>query len=123
MIIGRDPGALTNLIAVGPSPYLGELLSVAGGTNVLTGKAIDYPHISMETVVRLNPDVILDLSRMGDGTQDFQLSRPWLSQKGLAAVQKGMVFGIASEVLVTPGPRAAEGVELLRTELRQAERR
>ena len=62
IMVGRTPGLLTSLIAVGPGPYLGELLEIAGGSNVLTGTAIAYPQISLETVVRLNPDVILDTS-------------------------------------------------------------
>jgi iron complex transport system substrate-binding protein len=117
MVVGRTPGLLTNLIAVGPSTYLGELLQIAGGRNALSEAAIPYPHISMETVVRLNPDVILDLSMMGEsgepGPREEQLRQPWLPHRELAAVQNSMVFGLTSETLVTPGPRVADAVKLI----------
>ena len=43
---------------------------------------VAYPHISLETIVRLNPDVILDASMMGDSADDSaaeaRLRQPWL---------------------------------------------
>jgi iron complex transport system substrate-binding protein len=122
MIVGRDPGQLTNLVAVGPGTYLGELLAIAGGNNAITGINIAYPHISLETVVRLNPDVILDMPIMGDAAVDpasqaSRLPQPWPSHPELNAVRNKMVFGLTSEVLVTPGPRVADGVALIRERL------
>jgi iron complex transport system substrate-binding protein len=122
IVVGRTPGLLTNLVAAGPSPYIGELLEIAGGSNVLTGSAIAYPHISLETAVRLNPDVILDTSMMGDSSADTilreaRLREPWLAHREIAAVRNGMIFGLTSEPLVTPGPRVAEAVELMRAKI------
>jgi iron complex transport system substrate-binding protein len=128
MVVGRTPGLLTNLIGVGPSAYLGELLEIAGGSNILTETAIAYPHISLETVVRLNPDVILDLSMMGDSAsdpvpQEARLQQPWLAHHELSAVRNGLVFGLTSETLVTPGPRVVAAVELIRTRIHKKEDR
>jgi iron complex transport system substrate-binding protein len=125
IVVGRTPGLLTGLKAAGRSPYIGELLDIAGGSNVLTGTAIAYPQISLETVVRLNPDVILDTSNMGDAAdaslRETRLREPWMAHRELAAVQNGMVFGLTSESLVTPGPRVVDAVELLRAHLRRVE--
>ena len=123
IIVGRNPGLLTNIVAVGPGTYLGALLAIAGGDNVLTSSTLTYPQISLETVVRLNPDVILDASMMGEAGADprpleARLREPWLSHRELAAVQHGMIFGLASETLVTPGPRVVDAVELIREKLR-----
>ncbi len=123
IIIGRTPGLLTNLIAVGPGAYLGELLDFAGGTNILTEMPMAYPHISLETVIRLNPDVILDLSMMGRSADlaaiEAQLREPWLTHQELAAVRNQQVFGLVSEPLVTPGPRVVDAVQLLRSRIHQ----
>jgi iron complex transport system substrate-binding protein len=123
IVLGRTPGLLTNLIAVGDSTYLGELLRIAGGSNAVSGSSIPYPHISLETVVRANPDVILDASMMG--TPDSQISgleqrlrQPWLEHHELKAIRNGAIFGLTSEVLVTPGPRVADAVELIRSRIR-----
>lgn len=122
IIIGRTPGLLSNLIAVGPLAYLGELLEIAGGRNVLTDTAIAYPQISLETVIRLNPDVILDLSMMGSSTNAAQLQQPWLTHHELGAVRTRQVFGLIQEVLVTPGPRVVDAVEILRSQIHQRDR-
>jgi iron complex transport system substrate-binding protein len=128
ILVGRTPGLLTNLVAVGPGPYIGELLEIAGGSNALTETSIAYPHISLETVVRLNPDVILDASNMGDAGPDASLReanlrQPWLFHRELAAVPTGMVFGLTSESLVSPGPRVVDAVELIRSKIRQKDGR
>jgi iron complex transport system substrate-binding protein len=127
IIMGRTPGLLSNLIAVGPGAYLGELLEIAGGKNVLNDAAIAYPQISFETVIRLNPDVILDLSMMGESTilgeptdpaKEQKLRGPWLTHHELAAVRNHEVFGLTSEVLVTPGPRVVDAVQMLQSRIR-----
>jgi iron complex transport system substrate-binding protein len=119
IVVGKTPGLLTNLVAVGPGAYLGELLEIAGGANVLTGTSIAYPHISLETVVRLNPDVILDLSLMGNAdAQEERLQQPWLSHGELKAVRNAKIFGLTSESWVTPGPRVVDAVDLIRAKLR-----
>ena len=118
IIVGRTPGLLTNLIGVSVGSYLGELLEIAGGKNVLDQSTPAYPHISMETVVRLDPDVILDSSFMGEA-EPARLKDPWMAHAELKAVQKGQVFGMASEPIMTPGPRVVESVEILKGKLRR----
>ena len=62
-----QPGPLADLVAVGPGSYINELIEIAGGTNVLAiAGQPEYPRISMETVLRLDPDVIVDTVDMGD---------------------------------------------------------
>ena len=118
LVIGRTPGQLTGLVAVGRGTYLGELLEIAGGRNVLGESVVAYPHISLETVVRANPDVILDLSLMGrEGGLDTEerLRAPWMERRELTAARNQMVFGLTAESLTTPGPRVVDAVDLLRS--------
>jgi iron complex transport system substrate-binding protein len=121
IVVGHTPGLLTNLVAAGPSTYLSELLEIAGGRNAMPPSAITYPRISLETIVRLNPDVILDLSTMGEPASaeahEARLRDPWLSRHELNAVRSGRVFGLSSDPLATPGPRVIESVELIRAKL------
>jgi iron complex transport system substrate-binding protein len=128
VLVGRNPGLLTNLVAAGPGTYLGELLEIAGGRNILSDVKIAYPHISLETVVSLNPDIILDATQMGESNEDNRareqrLREPWLSHRELGAVRNGLVFGLTSETLVTPGPRVVDAVELMREKIRAKDRR
>ena len=72
VIVDRQQGTLNNLIAVGPDNYVNQILEIAGGTNVLAKPGLpQYPHISLETVLRENPDVIIDLS----STQETEAAR------------------------------------------------
>ncbi len=62
VIIDHETGGLGNLVAAGPGSWADELLAVAGGENVLASSGIRYPKVSLEEVLRAQPDVILDIS-------------------------------------------------------------
>jgi ABC-type Fe3+-hydroxamate transport system substrate-binding protein len=95
---------------------------------MLADSKLQYPHISMETVLRADPDIILDAGAMGttqnDGTKgEEELKQPWMAQQALKAVRNRKVFGLTSETLVVPGPRVVEAVEILRKRIREAQPR
>jgi iron complex transport system substrate-binding protein len=118
LIVGRRPGTLTDLVAVGRRSYLSELASIAGGVNVLADDSLpQYPRISMETVIRLAPDVIIDAGDMGD-TADDRRSRQTMTeglwkQQPLAAARAGRVHAVISDAFVVPGPRVIEATETM----------
>lgn len=111
VIVDRQQGTLNNLIAVGPNNYVNQILEIAGGTNVLAQPGLpEYPRISLETVLRQNPDVIIDLS----GTQETEVARRasraatialWNQHRDLTAVRNGHVYAGTTDSLVVPGPR------------------
>ncbi len=113
-IIGRRPGMLADLVGVGPGTYLNELIGVAGGINVLDIKGQpEYPRISMETVLRFDPDVIIDTVDMGDTDAERRAREPvnerlWTTYGGLKAVKTKRVFAATTDALVVPGPRVAD---------------
>jgi iron complex transport system substrate-binding protein len=114
VIVGRRTGTLTDLIAVGNSSYLGELIGIAGGVNVLTGDRLpEYPRISMETVIRLAPDVVVDAADMGEAPESRRRKQPeteamWRRQRAVAAVQANAVHVVSSDAFLVPGPRVVE---------------
>ena len=118
-ILNRKQGTLADLTAVGPGNYVNQILEITGATNVLAKSGLPhYPHISLETVLRENPDVILDLSDMQDTEAMRQAERPaalslWRQNKSLKAIQSGHVFFGTSNALSVPGPRAPEAAEML----------
>jgi iron complex transport system substrate-binding protein len=116
LIVGRRAETLTDLVAVGPRSYLSDLVTIAGGVNVLGDARLpEYPRISLETVIRLAPDVIVDAGDMGD-TPDDRRSRQirtealWTRQP-LAAGSTGRVHAVISDAFVVPGPRVVEVAE------------
>ena len=119
VILDRRQGTLMDLTAVGPDNYLDELLEIAGGINVLAKAGLPrYPHISMETMIRENPDVIIDLSNMEDSAAKRAAERPemeslWRQNEMLKAARSGRTYFGTSNVLMVPGPRAPEAAETL----------
>jgi iron complex transport system substrate-binding protein len=119
VIVNHRPGTLADLTAVGPDSYLQELLEIAGGTNVLAKPNLPlYPRISFETVLREDPDVILDLSGQQESEAERQAASSqvlalWRQNPQLSAVRKGRVVVGTSNALLVPGPRAPEAARLL----------
>jgi iron complex transport system substrate-binding protein len=114
MVIGRTPGALSNLVVVGRDSFLDELVETAGGKNLMSAESNSaYPRVSLETLLRLNPDVIIDMGDMGTSSEERQKKVEanqalWREAPYLRAVQKGQVYCISSTAFVVPGPRAIE---------------
>jgi iron complex transport system substrate-binding protein len=111
VIVDRRQGTLSDLTAVGPNNYVNQILTIAGGNNVLAKPGQpQYPHISLETVLRENPDVIIDIS----GTQETEVARQvsrastlalWSQYRDLTAVRNGHIYAGTTDSLVVPGPR------------------
>jgi iron complex transport system substrate-binding protein len=117
-VVGRRAGTLSDLVVVGTDSYLSELIRAAGATNALSDSSLPaYPHISSETVIRLNPDFIIDAA--DPLSSDVRSSRPadievlWRSLAQVSAIQKLHVRALSSEIFGLPGPRVVEVVQTL----------
>jgi len=123
-IIGRSPGTLTDLVAVGPGSYINDLIEIAGGRNVLAIQGQpEYPSISMETVLRLDPEVIVDTVDMGETEAERRLRQPinerlWSAYPTLTAVKHRRVHAATTDALVVPGPRVVDAAEWVASLLR-----
>ena len=118
LIVGRRPGTLTDLVAVSSNSYMSDLVTIAGGVNVLSDPGLpEYPRISMETVIRLAPDVIIDAGDMEDRPNERQKREPvtvamWKTQQ-LTAARTGRIHVVISDAFVIPGPRVVEAAETM----------
>jgi iron complex transport system substrate-binding protein len=90
----------------GPGSYIHDLIEIAGGTNVAARAGSAYPQLSLEEVVRADPEVIV----LGDadyGVSPEQVAaRPGWS--GLSAVKSRKVFGVSGDLVSRPGPRVGD---------------
>jgi iron complex transport system substrate-binding protein len=118
LIVGRRPGTLTDLVAVSRGSYMSDLLTIAGGVNVLDDPGLpEYPRISLESVIRLQPDVIIDAGDMEDRPNEREERIPatlalWRRPQ-IGASQKGRVHVVVSDAFVIPGPRVVEAAETM----------
>ncbi len=79
--------------------FVGEMIEIAGGKN-LVKSSIAYPQISLEELISLKPEVILDLSTTGN----FDYGR-WLNAR---------IVRINDPLFTIPGPRITEAIKILR---------
>jgi ABC-type Fe3+-hydroxamate transport system substrate-binding protein len=126
-IVGRTPGSLDNLIAVGNGSYLNELIEIAGGVNALAQTAIPYPKISLESMIGVNPDVLVDMGDMAETTGVTEEHKRsvvslWSRYPTLKAVVHHSVFAVASDIFVVPGPRVVDAAEAFEKMLHEGPR-
>ena len=90
-----------------------ELVALAGGRFVPQPKSPSKRAVTDQAVLRARPDVIiLGWAACGLRVDAGKVpQRPGWSK--LPAVRNGQVFVVSDEVLNTPGPPLAEGLELL----------
>jgi len=118
IIVGRRTGTLTDIVGVGPSSYLHDIATLAGGTNVLASARMEYPKISMETVISLAPDVIIDVGEMGESL-DSSARRAaatealWRGQTLVKAARDGNLHAVNDQAFVVPGPRIVDVAETM----------
>jgi iron complex transport system substrate-binding protein len=112
-LVGRSPGELQGMVAVGRASYLTELIELAGGVNVFAEAPAAYPKVSLEEILARDPEVIVDMGEMADtaGVTEAQkraVVALWGRYPALAAVRSGRVHAVADDIFVVPGPRVAE---------------
>jgi iron complex transport system substrate-binding protein len=103
MIVGEDP-----LIAVGDRNLLDELLGLAGGKNVAAGLG-RWPRLSVEFLIKSAPEVIIDSSMGDEADREDSL----YGGLGLGGASRGRVRRIRIDEVLRPGPRVAQGLEVL----------
>ena len=105
-----DPSPYT----VGPDGFIGTLIALAGGANVVGAGLGDFPLVDPEFVVAADPQVIVLADAPYGVTADAVAARPGWA--GIAAVRDGRVVELTqaeSDVLSRAGPRVGDAVMLL----------
>lgn len=116
MLLERHPDSLIGMTAVGPGTYLEELMQWIGARNMLADAPTPYPQVSMETILRRNPDVIIDRQDMGkpEGEASARLAALWIPYPGISAVRHKRLRIVRDDAYFRPGPRVAEVARKLR---------
>ncbi len=98
-------GYITEINAVGRDGFYNELIEAAGGENAYSGN-LAFPRLSRESIIFLNPDVIIDVI---PGSEDLASVRSdWQSLKNVAAIRKNRLFLLTDKADTVPGPRSVQ---------------
>ncbi|MGB2842112.1 MAG: cobalamin-binding protein [Halobacteriota archaeon] len=107
-IIWHDP-----IWVAGKGTFEDELIRKSGGVNVAPVEG--YKAISLEKVIKMNPDVIITPSGTGMGfaktnfTYEYIISEPRLSS--VDAVSDNRVYVIDADIVCRAGPRIVDALE------------
>jgi iron complex transport system substrate-binding protein len=107
VLVGFEP-----LVLAGPDSYLGQLVDVAGGTNVAAVLGGKWPRAGWELVLASAPQVVFDLSAPMS-TEDRAVEGRWSRYPQLPAVRDGRIHRDPAGVLLRPGPRVADAAETM----------
>jgi|SRR3989339_540395 len=109
-VIGRNPGTLSNLFTINQKSFLNELLELAGGVSIFNDERMIWAKVSLEEVIRRNPEVIIETSTMGH--QDDP-AKVWSVMNEVAAVKQERVYQLSEDFIFIPGPRVVETAKKL----------
>ena len=110
-VVNTDP-----LISVGPASFIHQMLQTAGGENIAGRATAAYPKVSLEEVLRKDPEVIIFPVGTTEGIPEAEQQR-WRKWKGLSAVSQDRLYQVRAELVNRPGPRVIDGVQLLARQL------
>jgi iron complex transport system substrate-binding protein len=104
---------LETVYIAGQHDFYNDLLTLAGGINVYQDSRVKVPSISKEGVIRMNPDVIIDIFPEADDHQsDMDLvMKQWQQLESVNAVKSGRVHILQRDYASIPGPRIIQLLE------------
>ena len=114
LVFGRDALALRGVYASGGTGFLHDMLDAAGGDNVFADVPQQSVQATSELVLARRPDAILELraGAMSPAEQRQEIA-VWQALPSVPAVRAGRIAIITDPRTVVPGPRVAEGTELI----------
>jgi iron complex transport system substrate-binding protein len=106
-VVWTDP-----LISVGRGTFIADALRRAGGRSVVETTA-EWPHVSLEEIVRLQPEVLVFASaHAGDTQRDIGQLRTRPGWRNLEAMRNGNIV-VVSDAINRPAPRMVDAIERL----------
>lgn len=94
------------LISAGARSFIGDILNLAGARNLAPVSQAPFPHVSLEYLLRINPDFLI--------LPESVASRIVLHQgplQSLRAVRQKQVLSLNDDMISRPGPRVLNALE------------
>ena len=113
-VVGRTPGTVDQVYAVGGKNFINELIVMAGGVNVMADAMTGYPLVSKEELIQRNPDLIVDSVLSHElKARKVENQSAWDQMPVLKAVQQKHVYYFLDEDFLIPGPSMVKLGEFL----------
>jgi iron complex transport system substrate-binding protein len=114
IVMGRDSFALRGIYASGGYGFIHDMVTAAGGANVFADVYQEAVQANTELIIARRPEVILELrAEPLSAAQEAKEVAVWRTLASVPAVRNNRIHIIVDRRTVIPGPRVAEGVELI----------
>ncbi len=111
----RSTGFLNGLTTAGGQTFLSELISCAGAENIFDDLARSYPQISYESLLKRQPQIIIETFPGLELSDDRkrQMLQDWQTLGALPAVKNDRIYFVPESTLLKPGPRIGQAAAYL----------
>ena len=104
-------------ISVNSETWIGDLINLAGGTNVFRETVSEWPIICSEDIIQRDPDIMVFLiipgvPRFWESFDDVKKRQGWAQ---INAVRTDRLYAVLRDCISRPGPRLVETLEMLET--------
>jgi iron complex transport system substrate-binding protein len=107
-VVWNDPP-----MTAGPRTFVSQVIDVAGGANVFGDQQALWPNVSLEEIVRRQPDfVVVPLGEQG--TVRIEALKTAVGWRELKAVREGRIVSVPAQVVNQPGPHLAQAARAMR---------
>ena len=100
-----DTGTIEDVYIAGRDAYFEQLIEMAGGRNAYRGPPVPYPVVSVEGIIRIAPEVIIDLAAGRDPDRAEQAMADWRRFPQIEAVARNRLYALTADYAMIPGPR------------------
>jgi len=102
----QDPAARPqNIYIAGDDGFYSEMIKFAGGQNAYDGK-IQFPNIGAESVISMNPQIIIDIAPVEIKPTDSQVTiKQWKNFSQVDAAGNDRIYVFTENYTAIPGPR------------------
>jgi len=102
---GIGAGEISTIWLAGANTYYNDLIEAAGGKNVVQDSSMAYLTFSSEGVIRLKPDIIIDVMANMSQFSSTDIKNDWRKLSSVPAVENEMIFCLTGDYVTIPGPR------------------
>lgn len=96
------------IMSINGKHLISDVIRLCGGENIYADAIPVAPKVSIESVVRLNPEVIIAAGMAGERPEWLD---DWLQWPSIEAAAKGQLFSVHPDLLHRHSPRIIEGAK------------
>ena len=102
-------------MSVSSKTWIGNLINLAGGTNIFGEAISEWPMIPPEKIIQHDPDILVfpvipDVPRFWGSFEDVKKRKGW---EKITAVKNDHLYEVPRDCISRPGPRLVESLEML----------